>query len=151
MLKPLHLNISASVLSMNVERFTLVFNLRINYLLSHPCFYSNCHRHLVTLHDLLLHQAASNLGEKSQASNRNGHRNFFVARNGCLNGNAANLALSVDDRATVAFRLDTHANERHQARSARLAAALKVAAANTSLTRAPKTITVCKTNGKHKS
>lgn len=87
----------------------------------------------LTFHDLgLLHTASLNRVE-SAPENRNRQRNFLVARNGRVNGQTASLALHVYNGAPVAFGANTEATERDKARSARLAAALEVHAANSSL------------------
>lgn len=72
-------------------------------------------------------------GEERQTANGNCERHFFVAGNGRRRDNAARLALGVQNAATIAFGFDTGTAKGEEAGSIRFAAALNVAAAETSL------------------
>jgi hypothetical protein len=87
----------------------------------------------LTRHDFLLADAASLGGVQGQTGNGDGQRHLLVAGNGGAGNAEAALALRVDERASVTFRLDTDAAEGEEAGCGRLAAALQVAAANAGL------------------
>lgn len=84
---------------------------------------------------MLLHDTAPLNGVQGQTKDGNSQGDFLVARDGSRSHEAAGLALSVDDGASIALGADTDTAKGDQARSARLAAALKIHAANTSLSR----------------
>lgn len=87
----------------------------------------------LTVHDFLLLDAAAALGEEGQARHRNCNWDFFVARNGRRQDNAASVALRVEDAASVTLGTDAHAAKGHEAGCPHFHAALHVAAAHASL------------------
>lgn len=91
------------------------------------------HGTFLTFHDLGLLNTASLHGVKGASKDGNSQRDLLVARNGGVDGQAASLTLHVEDGATVTFGTDTDTTKRDKARSARLAAALEVQAANSGL------------------
>lgn len=87
----------------------------------------------LTFHDLALLDAASLYGVQGASKDGDSQGHFLVARNGRVDRHAARLALQVQNGAAVAFGTNTKATKGNEARSARLAAALQVHAADTSL------------------
>lgn len=88
---------------------------------------------LIPVHDFLLADAATYLGEEGDTGHRNGDGHFFVAGQSRGNNHAARVALRVDDGAAVALGLHADATKGHQAGGAHLAAALQVEAADSGL------------------
>ena len=80
-----------------------------------------------------MHHAAALNRIAGQAAHRNSKRYFLIAGNSSTDNQAANLYLSIDDTASVAFTLDPQAAARKKARGSWLAAAFDVAAANSGL------------------
>ena len=87
----------------------------------------------LTIHNLRLFDAASLHGIERATKHRYGQGHFLVARNGGIDCQATGLALHVNDGATVAFGTHPQATKGDQTGSTRLAAALQIHAANSSL------------------
>ena len=81
----------------------------------------------------LLRDANTALGKDGQSSNRHGNGNFLVARDSSRDHEAASVKLGVESRATIVLKLASDAEKGRQAGRSRLAAALGVAAADSSL------------------
>jgi hypothetical protein len=88
---------------------------------------------LIAIHDFLLLEQKSALGKHGQTQDGHGKRHFLVARNGRGKDDAARVTLRIDARQAVAFGTNAHHAARHKQRRSGLAAALHVAAAETSL------------------
>lgn len=103
--------------------------------------YSSFHpRRGLTLHDLRLLDAATLHGVQGISEDRHRQGHFLVARDGRIHGQAASLALGVEDGASVTLGTDADATKGEEARSAGLAAALHVQTANTGLSKQGDTI-----------
>ena len=67
---------------------------------------------LLPVHDFVLGDAAPQLGVECETQHRDGDGYLFVAGHGCRNHNTAGVALSVNNGASVTFRLDAKTDAR---------------------------------------
>ena len=67
---------------------------------------------LLPVHDFVLGDAATQLGVECETQHRDGDGYLFVAGHGCRNHYTAGVALSVNNGASVTFRLDAKTDAR---------------------------------------
>lgn len=91
------------------------------------------HGCLFTVHDFLLFEEESTLGEHGQTKDGDRKRDFLIARNGSAQDGAASMALNVHAAQAVAFGTDTNHTEGNEQWRTGLAAELNIAATATGL------------------